>query len=57
MAEDMMIPWVLAGPRIKQGHVIQQEVSLLNTAPMLASLLDIPLHGEWEGTLVEEAFA
>ena len=56
MVEDMTIPWVVAGPRIKQGHTIAQPVSLLNTAPTLAALLDVPPHREWEGTVVEEAF-
>lgn len=55
--EDMTIPWVVAGPRIKQGYQIQRPVSLLDTAPMLATLLEIPVHGEWEGRAVEEAFA
>ncbi len=56
MAEDMTIPWVVAGPRIKQGHVIQRPVSLLDTAPTLAALLGIPPHKEWEGSAVVEAF-
>ncbi len=56
MPEDMTIPWVVAGPRIKQGHVITRAVSLLDTAPTLAALLDMPPHKEWEGTAVTEAF-
>ncbi len=57
LPEDMTIPWVVAGPRIKRGHTIAQDVSLLNTAPTLAALLNIPPHREWEGAVVEEAFA
>ena len=49
----MTIPWVVAGPRIRPGHEITAPVSLLNTAPMLATLLNIPLHKEWEGDVVE----
>lgn len=55
MAEDMTIPWMVAGPRICPGHEIQSPVSLLDTTPMLATLLEIPLHGEWEGRVVREA--
>lgn len=56
LPEDMTIPWVMAGPRIKQGHALSSPVSLLNTAPTLAALLEIPLHREWEGQVVDEAF-
>lgn len=56
LPEDMTIPWVVAGPRIKAGHAIAQPVSLLNTAPTLAALLGIPPHKEWEGNVVAEAF-
>ena len=40
--EDMTIPWIITGPRIRAGHQIQQRVSLLDTAPTLANLLEIP---------------
>lgn len=55
--EDMTIPWLVAGPRIREGHAIARAVSLLDTAPMLAALLEIPAHREWEGSVVEEALA
>lgn len=56
MAEDMTIPWMIAGPGIRQGHAIQGSVSLLDTAPTLARILDVPVHPEWEGRCVEEIF-
>jgi predicted AlkP superfamily pyrophosphatase or phosphodiesterase len=57
LPEDMTIPWLAAGPAIKQGHEIQTPVSLLDTAPTLARMLEIPPHPQWEGKVVEEIFA
>ena len=54
--EDMTIPWLLVGPRIRPGHAIAAQVSLLDTAPTLAHLLGIPAPRDWEGRCVEEAF-
>jgi predicted AlkP superfamily pyrophosphatase or phosphodiesterase len=55
-ADDMNIPWLLAGPKIKPGHSLEQPVSLLDTAPTLARLLDLTPHPHWEGRSVDEAF-
>jgi predicted AlkP superfamily pyrophosphatase or phosphodiesterase len=57
MTEDMTIPWLITGPGIRAGYEIQTPVSLLDTAPTLAHLLDIPPHPQWEGRRVQEAFA
>lgn len=54
--EDMTIPWMVAGPRIRSGFTIPRPVSLLDTAPTLARLLDLERHPQWEGRCVEEAF-
>lgn len=48
------IPWVLAGPQVRPGHQITAAISLLDTAPTFARLLDIPVHPQWEGRCVEE---
>jgi len=56
MPADMTIPWIIAGPGIRQNYVIQQPVSLLDTAPTLAAILGIPSHRDWEGRCVEEIF-
>jgi predicted AlkP superfamily pyrophosphatase or phosphodiesterase len=55
-AEDMTIPWMVAGPRIRPHHDLTVPVSLLDTAPTLARLLNITPHPQWEGRCVEEAF-
>ncbi len=54
---DMTIPWIVAGPRIRQNHEIQSPVSLLDTAPTLAGLLGITPPAEWEGRCIDEIFA
>jgi predicted AlkP superfamily pyrophosphatase or phosphodiesterase len=56
MPEDMTIPWIVAGPTIRQGHTITGAVSLLDTTPTLARILGVPAHRDWEGRVVEEAF-
>ncbi len=55
--EDMTIPWMVAGPRIRAGHSIAGPVSLLDTAPTLARLLGLSAHHQWEGRSIDEAFA
>jgi arylsulfatase A-like enzyme len=52
----MTIPWMVAGPGIRRNYQIQGEVVLMDTAPTLARLLDVPPHAEWEGRCVEEVF-
>lgn len=54
--EDMTIPWIAAGPGIHSGYEIQGAVSLLDTAPTLAAILDIEPHKDWEGSCVREIF-
>jgi len=55
--EDMTIPWIASGLGIRHNHTITAPVSLLDTAPTIARLLDIPLPASWEGRHVEEIFA
>jgi predicted AlkP superfamily pyrophosphatase or phosphodiesterase len=56
LPEDMVIPWLVAGPGIRQGYQIKTAVSLLDTAPTLARLLKISPHPAWEGRCIEEIF-
>ncbi|MCA9838578.1 MAG: alkaline phosphatase family protein [Trueperaceae bacterium] len=53
--EDMLIPWILWGPGIKQGHELETTISLLDTAPTVAHLLGVSGHSLWEGRIIEEA--
>ncbi len=55
LPEDVLIPWMIAGPGIKQGYEIKDTaVTLLNTTPTLAHFMGVPLHGQWEGNVVSE---
>ena len=56
LPEDMTIPWMIAGPHIRANHQIQAPVTLLDTAPTLAHLLEIPAPPQWEGHCVHEIF-
>jgi arylsulfatase A-like enzyme len=52
----MTIPWLIMGPGIKQGYGIETAVSLLDTTPTLAAIMDIPTHRDWEGRCISEIF-
>jgi predicted AlkP superfamily pyrophosphatase or phosphodiesterase len=54
--EDMTIPWMIAGPKIRANYEIKKPVSLLESAPTLARVLGIEPHPEWEGHCVESIF-
>jgi predicted AlkP superfamily pyrophosphatase or phosphodiesterase len=54
--EDMTIPWIIAGPSIRQGHTITSPVNLINTAPTIVKLLGVEPNHFWEGTAVDEVF-
>jgi predicted AlkP superfamily pyrophosphatase or phosphodiesterase len=55
-AEDLTVPWVIAGPGIRCGYEIEGPVSLMDTAPTLAHVLGVAPHPEWDGRCVEEIF-
>jgi phosphopentomutase len=56
MPEDMTIPWMMMGAGIRKGHAIQRAVSLLDTTPTIAHLLDLKPPREWEGASMDEAW-
>lgn len=55
-AEDMTIPWLMMGAGVRAGHVIERQVSLLDTAPTIARVLALKVPSDWEGSSVDEAF-
>ncbi len=57
MPEDLTIPWIAAGPQIHCGHTIERDVSLLDTAPTIAHLLNLSVPARWEGLCLDEIFA
>ncbi|HTP07774.1 MAG TPA: alkaline phosphatase family protein [Anaerolineae bacterium] len=52
--EDLTIPWLAAGPGIRRKYDITQSVSLLDTAPTIARLLNLTLPSTWQGHCIEE---
>ena len=54
---DMSIPWIIAGPRIRQGYAITAAVSTMDTAATAAFILGLTLPGDIAGKPVLEVFA
>lgn len=53
--DDMLIPWIISGPRVKPGKIATQ-VHTMDTAATAAFVLGLPLPPEWDGAPVLEAF-
>ena len=51
----MTIPWILAGAGTRRGGTLQAPVSILDTAPTIATLLSLELPKGWQGNVVREA--
>lgn len=54
-AEDMTIPWILAGAGARHGVKLQTPVSILDTAPTIATLLGLDIPSGWQGTVIHDA--
>ncbi len=57
LEEDRLIPWIAWGDGIPQGVVVQRTVSIVDTAPTLLRLLDVPVPDPIGGVAVEEVFS
>ncbi|MFN2233768.1 MAG: alkaline phosphatase family protein [Anaerolineales bacterium] len=49
LIEDMRIPILTQGPGIQVGHPLEADVSILDVAPSILRILDIPQPKEWMG--------
>lgn len=56
MPEDMLIPFILHGARIRAGHTVRSPFNLLDVAPTVARLLEFDAPNEWQGRPLIEAF-
>ncbi len=56
MQADMTIFWGVAGPTIQQGHIIERPITLLDTAPTIATMLQVQIPPDWEGSAPDEVF-
>ena len=54
--EVMTIPWIALGPGVRQNYIIADKVNIIDTAPTLAGLMDIPVHHTWQGRAISEIF-
>ena len=54
--EVMTVPWIAFGPEVRQKHIITDKVNIIDTAPTLAGLMDIPAHYTWQGRAISEVF-
>jgi len=53
--EDMLIPWVLHGPGVRAGHMIETPVRIFDTCVTLAHILGLEPSAEWDGKVINEA--
>ncbi len=53
---DMTIPWIIAGPRIRQGYSLTAPVSTMDTAATAGFILGLTLPADLTGKPVLEAF-
>ena len=56
LPEDLTIPWIASGASIGQPGEIKGPVRIIDTAPMLAHVLDLPLSEEWAGQPIMQIF-
>lgn len=49
--EDLTVPWIIAGPGIRGGHSIRENIDITATAPTLLHLLGIKIPADWTGTV------
>lgn len=50
------VPWIASGAGIKNGHAIQQPVSIVDTGATVLRAFRLDTHTEWESRAVEEIF-
>ena len=50
MEEDMRIPVLAKGPEIMPGRELDEGTSILDIAPSILQIFDLPSPGEWMGT-------
>jgi arylsulfatase A-like enzyme len=56
LPEDMTIPWIIAGPGVVPGKVLESPVVVVDTAATAAWALGLPLPDDLDGRPVLEAF-
>jgi hypothetical protein len=54
--DSPIVPWIVSGAGIKQGQVIRQRVSIIDTGATVMRILGLETHTEWDSKAVEEIF-
>jgi predicted AlkP superfamily pyrophosphatase or phosphodiesterase len=54
--EELEIPWMITGPKVRRGHQIQSSVNTFDTAATVAWLFQLRAPQAWIGRPVLEAF-
>jgi predicted AlkP superfamily pyrophosphatase or phosphodiesterase len=54
--EDMTIPWIAFGAKVKPGYKITAPVTTYDTAATAMWLLGVPIPADWDGKPVKSAF-
>ncbi len=54
--EDMTIPWICFGPRIRKGYEIKKDIVIHDTAATVAYGLGLEIPSSWTGKPIEEIF-
>jgi len=53
---EIEVPWIISGPGVKRGHLIEASVSTTDTAPTILFVLGVPAPAVWVGRPVLDAF-
>ncbi len=54
--DSPVVPWLVSGAGIKQGKIIRQPVSIIDTGATVMRILGLQTHTEWDSKAVEEIF-
>lgn len=54
--ENIRIPWIVLGDRVKQNRKIKKQVMIYDTAPTVLSALGIEPPTDWDGAPIKEIF-
>jgi predicted AlkP superfamily pyrophosphatase or phosphodiesterase len=57
LREDLLIPWIAAGPGVRQNYRIATPISTMDTAATVLYALGLPIPPDLEGRPVTEIFA
>jgi len=53
---EIEVPWIISGPGIKKGMLLESPNDLTNTAPTIAKILGLKVPPEWIGRAVNDIF-